>query len=293
MADLYMRLKRDVLVVEGGMGSVFSRYGVKPGKCPEFLNIAEPDLIEEIHRYYKLAGSQCAVTNTYGASRVRLSKLGYEDQFEDFNLSGVEIAQSINPQHVLANIGPCGIRVDSKDSGKYDEAYAEYCEQSAILARRHPDAIFIQTMSSIYDAECAVKACRETVDVPIIVSCVFGELCDMPDGTKSSESAKILEEAGADCLGINCQLDPNQIIEPAVSLISSTDLPVLVMPDVSHPVKGRNGETTYNGSPDLMADAAFELRKSGASLIGSCCGSTPAYTGAIFAAVGNTSVVAA
>ncbi|MGI6217489.1 MAG: homocysteine S-methyltransferase family protein, partial [Coriobacteriales bacterium] len=291
MPDIEMRFNRDVVVVEGGIATMLARYGVVGLDCPELLNVTEPDLIEEIHRFFHISGAQCAITNTYGASRGKLQKLGLDDKLEDLNVEGVKRAKSCNPEHVLADIGQCSIKVKEDDAESYELAREQYMEQATALAKAEPDAIYIETMKRIEDAECAVSAAKDATGLPVFCSCVYDQAGMLGGTTPMEDAVDRLQLAGADVLGINCRLTPEQILDPAEMLIHATDLPVMIAPDVSEPHREPDGTITYAGSPDLMSEVAKQLRALGVQFIGTCCGSTPAYTGAIFAAVSGMDVV--
>ena len=291
MPDISMRFGLDMIVVEGGMATMLERHGVVDAPCPELLNLIEPDLISEIHRFYQLAGAQCAVSNTFGTGADNLASHGIEADQESLCHEGVRLAKANKPQHVLADMGPCTIRACKQGSASYDEAHDIYARQAGLLAKGDPDAILIETVGDIDDALCALHAAKASCNLPVIVNCTFDASGEMlKSRTPVAEAAEALELAGADAIGANCLLDPEEMIIVAGALAASTGLPVLAMPDVSHPIVQPDGRTVYKGSPDLMAVAAYRLREAGVQLIGTCCGSTPAYTGAIFAAVGGTDV---
>lgn len=292
MPDISMRFGLDIIVVEGGMATMLERYGISEAPCPELFNLTEPDLISEIHRFFKLAGAQCAVSNTFGAGADRLALQGIEADQETLCAEGVRLAKANKPQHVLADMGPCTIRAGKPGTSSYDEAYAVYAHQSELLAKGGPDAIFIETMADIDDALCALRAAKASCDLPVIVSCSF-DASGKTSGSQTTveEAAEALARAGADAIGANCLLRPEEIVSVAAELVRSTALPVLAMPDVPRPSSRPVKRIADSDSPDHMAVAAYRLRQAGVQLIGTCCGSTPAYTGAIFAAVGGTDVI--
>lgn len=289
MSDIAMRFNRDMLVVEGGMGFMFTRYGATNIDCPELYNATEPSLIEEIHKYFHLAGANCAISNTYGASLSKLTKLGLEDYFEDLNRRGIKLAKTCKPQHVLADMGQSAILVVDDESAR--DANKDYAKQAQILAKENPDAIYIETMASLSDALCAVEAVKGACDLPVICSCVYNQEGNLKTtGESIEECSDKLQTAGVDVLGMNCLLKPNEMVKLASRLVGSSSVPTMMCPDVEAPTRNRKGDLQYNGATDEMAKVAVEMRNAGVSLIGSCCGSTPAYTSAIFSMVGNMEV---
>ncbi len=289
MPDIEMRFGRDMLVVEGGMGFMFTRYGADGVDCPELFNATEPDLIEEIHKYFHLAGANCAISNTYGASRSKLARLGMQDHVEDLNRRGVKLAKTCRPHHVLADMGQSAIWVKDEDSAR--AAAEDYAEQARVLAMEEPDAIYLETMSSLPDALCAVEAVKAACSLPVVCSCVYDAEGNLKGtGEPIEECAEKLQNAGADVLGANCLIGPAEMEVLAPRLAAASNVPTMMCPDVAAPTRNRRGDLEYGGGTDAMAKAAVGMREAGIQLIGSCCGSTPAYTSAIFSMVGNLEV---
>ena len=160
MPDIMKRLGHEVLVLDGAMGTMLQRAGLPAGECPELLNITAPEMIGDVHRFYQLAGADCSITNTFGGSRPKLAEYGYGDRVEEFNRAAVRIAKSHGSPHVLADMGPTGLVMEPLGPATFDEVFAAFAEQAAALAAENPDAIFIETMTDIAEARCAVLAAK-------------------------------------------------------------------------------------------------------------------------------------
>jgi 5-methyltetrahydrofolate--homocysteine methyltransferase len=281
MPDIDKRLGRDVLVLDGAMGTMLQRSGVPPEQCPEQLNITGPDIVEQIHRDYVLAGADCVSTNTFGGTRAKLDEYGLGDQVVDFNRAGVRVAKRSGAQHVLADVGPTGRVLEPLGKATFDELFALFAEQIQALAAEEPDAIFIETMTDIAEARCAVLAARSVTDLPVIASVSFGLSGRMElSGTDPATAAIVLEAAGASVVGMNCGLGPDQMLPLVEQMAEATSLPLVVQPNAGLPTLV-DGKTVFPGTPDQLGMAAARFVELGASLVGSCCGSTPAFTGAI------------
>ena len=292
MPDIAMRFGNDMLTLEGAMGTMLQRQGIPADACPAQVNVLDPEVVSEIHRYYRLAGANCAITNTFGGSRAKLDQYGIGDQVRDINQAGVLIAKKENPEHVLGDVGPCGLVMEPLGTATFDEVYAQYFEQISALASAEPDAILIETMIDIADARCAVLAGRAACDLPIMVTCTFNEqgLMDL-SGTDPATAAIILEAAGASAVGLNCGLGPEKMYPLLQQMAAVTELPLIIQPNAGMPKLTPKGETVYPGTADEMAYWAARYRELGAQMIGSCCGSTPAFTGAIYATIGHLPVI--
>ncbi len=281
MPDIAIRLGRDVLVIDGAMGTMLQRAGVPAEQCPEQLNVTAPEIVEELHRNYVLAGADCVTTNSFGGTRAKLAEWGLADEVEAFNRAAVRVAKRSGAQHVLADVGPTGLVLEPLGPATFDEVYALFAEQIAALAAEAPDAIIIETMTDIAEARCAVLAAREVCDLPVIASVTFGLSGRMDlSGTDPETAAVVLAAAGASVVGMNCGLGPEQMVPLAERMAAATSLPVIVQPNAGLP-KLVDGETVFPGTADEMGLAAARFVDLGATLVGSCCGSTPAFTGAI------------
>lgn len=281
MADISTRLGRDVLIVDGAFGTMLQRAAIPPEQCPVQLNLTAPEIVTGIHADYVLAGADCVVTNTFGGSRPKLAEYGLAPQMADLNRAAVRIAKSSGAQHVLGDVGPTGLVIEPLGPVCFDEAFEYFAEQIEALASEGPDAIIIETMTDIAEARCAVLAARSVCDLPVIASVTFGQagLMDI-SGTDPATAAVILEAAGASVVGMNCGLGPAQMLPLVERMAAATGLPVIVQPNAGLPVL-QDGRTVFPGTADEMGEYAARFVAVGASLVGSCCGSSPAFTGAI------------
>ncbi len=292
MPDIMMRLGRQVLVLEGAMGTMLQRAGLPAGECPELLNVSAPEMVAEVHRLYALAGADCCATNTFGGSRSKLAEYGYAERVEEFNRAAVRICRAEGAPHILADVGPTGLVLEPMGGASFEEVYAIFAEQIAALAAEGPDAIFFETFTDIAELRCGVLAAKEVCDLPVIASCTFGVSGRMDlSGTDPETAAVVLEAAGADAVGLNCGLGPDQMLELARRMVLATRLPVIVQPNAGLPFLDDAGHTVFPGTPQEMGSFADAARLAGVSGIGSCCGSTPAFTGAIVDAVADRDVV--
>lgn len=292
MPDIMMRLGRQTLVLDGAMGTMLQRAGMPAGECPELLNVTAPEMVGQVLDLYKLAGSDCTITNTFGGSRPKLAEYGLADRVEELNRAAVRIAREHGAPHILADMGPTGLVMEPVGPATFDEVFSAFAEQAAALAAEHPDAIFIETMTDIAEARCAVLAAKSVTDLPVFASCTFGLSGRMDlSGTDPATAAVILEAAGAEGVGLNCGLGPEQMLPLARQMVSATTLPVIVQPNAGLPTLDEGGATVFPGTPDEMGQFAWDAREAGVAGVGSCCGSSPAFTGAIYDAVAQKDIV--
>ena len=274
------------------MGTMLQRAGLPAGECPELLNITAPEMVGQVHRLYALAGADCCVTNTFGGSAPKLAEYRMGDRVEELNRAGVRVAKRDGAAHVLADVGPTGLVLEPLGSATFEEVFSAFAEQVRALAAEGPDAILIETMTDIAEARCAVLAAKSVCDLPVFVTCTFGLSGRMDlSGTDPETAAVVLEAAGADAVGMNCGLGPEQMLPLIARMATATTLPLIVQPNAGLPVLDAEGKTVFPGTADEMGAAAAAFRLAGAAMVGSCCGSTPAYTGAIVDAVADKDCV--
>ncbi len=281
MPDILNRLGREVLVIDGAMGTMLHREGVPPEQNHEQLNVTNPEMIGQIHSYYVAAGADCVTTNTFGGSRPKLAVYGLGDEVVALNRAAVRIARGAGAQHVLADIGPTGLVLEPLGPATFDEVFAHFAEQASALAAEAPDAFLLETFTDIAEVRCALLACRSVSDLPVFASVTFAMSGRMDlSGTDPETAAVILEACGAAAVGMNCGLGPQQMLPLVERMSASTTLPILVQPNAGIP-RIVDGATVFPGTPDELGDFAAKFVDAGASLVGSCCGSSPSFTGAI------------
>ena len=291
MPDIQMRLGRDVLVLDGAMGTMLHKHNLPEGQSLVQLNVIAPDLVQEVHRLYTLAGADCATTNSFGGTRLKLEAYGLTDQLVEINRASVRLARAGGARHILAELGPTGHVLQPLGTADFDTLFDAFAEQTAALVLEHPDAINIATMTDIAEARCAVLAARSVTDLPVFVTCTFGLNGRMDlSGTDPETAAVILEAAGASAVGLNCGLGPEQMLPLVERMARATALPIIVRPNAGLP-KLVDGVTVFPGTAEEMGQYAERFVDAGASLIGSCCGSTPAFTGAIAGYIADRSPV--
>ncbi len=278
MPDILRRLGSEVLVIDGGMGTMLQRASIPPEQSAMQLNITAPEVLEEIHRLYAVAGADCATTNSFGGTRFKLAAYGLEDEVEELNRAAVRIARRGGSPHVLGNLGPSGRVLEPLGPARFDEVFDAFAEQVSALAAERPDALLIETMTDVAEARCAVLAARSVTDLPVFVTVTFGANGRMDlSGTGPEAAAVILEAAGASAVGMNCGLGPEQMLPLVERMAGATYLPVIVQPNAGMPTLV-DGETLFPATPEELGEYAARFVDAGASLVGSCCGSTPAFT---------------
>ena len=279
------RLKTDVLVLDGAMGTMLFRAGLTPGACPEAWNDERPEVLEAIHRAYLEAGCDVVETNTFGGSRLKLKAYGLEDRCRELNEKAARVARSVCPAEdfVAGSIGPTGHLPDSFEPMGDTPAevfYESFREQALALAEGGVDLFAVETMMFPQEAVAAVRACR-TTGLPVMATMFFQyeELHDRDRtmwGESPAEVAKNLLAAGADVVGMNCGRGPDRAIAIIREMRGVTEVPLVAYPNAGLPVT-TGDQVTYELDPPAMAREYPALLDAGATIVGACCGSTPEH----------------
>jgi 5-methyltetrahydrofolate--homocysteine methyltransferase len=246
--------------------------------------------VGEIAGSYIEAGADMVETNSFGGSSFKLEHYGLGDRAGEINEAAARISSGIaGEEHwVIASMGPTGKMLITGEVSP-DELYASFREQAMALEKGGADAICIETMSDIEEAVIAVKAAGENTGLEVICTFTFektlqGDYRSMM-GVTPSEAARAALEAGADIIGTNCGNGFERMIDIVKEIrTAAPDVPVLVHANAGLP-KNIDGVDVFPDTPEHMASLVPDLVKAGASIIGGCCGTTPAHIRAIREAV--------
>ena len=281
------RIERgDVLVGDGGWGTMLMARGLEPGTPPESFVLDAPEVIEEVALLYLEAGAELITTDTFGATPLSLESHGLADKTEEINRGAVEAARRAVGEraYVSASVGPTG-RLLKPFGDTEPEAMREAFErQIRGLAEAGPDLICVETMTDLTEATLAVRAAKALAPgVPVVATMTFdatprGFFTVM--GVTVQRAAAGLAEAGADIVGSNCGNGIEVMVRIAREFKSQSGLPIALQANAGLP-ENRGGTVVYPETPEFMADKAAELLEIGVSIIGGCCGTTPDHVRAI------------
>lgn len=275
-------------VFDGAMGTMLQAAGLQPGDCPELLNIENPAAVEKIHAAYIESGADIIETNTFGASCLKLEHYGLADRAKEINQAAVKAAKTAaaGRAKVAGAMGPTGRFIAPLGDLDFDEAYAAFFEQASALAEAGADYILIETSIDIQEMRAALLAAKTATRLPVICQMSYSEDGRTVTGTDPQTAAITLEALGADIIGANCSLGPEQLITIVETLAANCSRPISVQPNAGMPHL-IDGKTVFPMSAADMGTWAPKLIEAGATFIGGCCGTTPAHITALKNAVRN------
>lgn len=272
------------LLFDGGMGTMLQAAGMKAGALPELLNFEEPQVITDIQRQYVEAGCDVITANTFGANA---HKLDGAATVADVFAAAVACARAAGARYVAGDIGPIGALLRPLGTLSFDEAYDLFAEEVRAGVAAGVDLFIIETMTDLAEIKAAVLACRENSDLPVFATMTFEEDGRTFLGTSPEVAAITLDAIGADVLGINCSQGPAELRGLAARMLTVTDKPVMVQANAGLPHVDDDGNTVFDIQAPEYAEAVAGMIADGVSVVGGCCGTTPAHMAALRTLIDN------
>jgi methionine synthase I (cobalamin-dependent) len=276
------------VLTDGAWGTELQARGLDTGEMPDLWSLSHPEQVEEVACAYVDAGSQVVLTNTFRANRIALAQHPERERVAEINRAGVEISRRAagGRARVFASIGPSGKLLLGGGVDK-PELRAAFSEQARALADGGADAIVVETMADLAEAELAIEAVKET-GLPVVACMVFDSGRNKNRtmmGVTPTQAAQVLTELGADVIGANCGSGIEDYIPVCASLAAATQRPIWIKPNAGIPVLA-DGKVVYPTTPDEFAQKLDRLLEAGAQFVGGCCGTSPEFIAAIRAHLG-------
>ena len=273
------RLQDGVVVCDGAMGTMLYARGVFVNRCFDELNLSNPALVRAVHEEYLDAGADIVETNTFGAHRFKLGPHGFDNQVRKINREGARVAREAAQGRglVAGSIGPLGKPLEPLGNITFDEAVSAYQEQAEGLAEGGVDLFAIETIPALDQARAAVKAIRAVSALPITVSMTFTEEGTTFYGDKPEDVVRTLEDWDVSVVGANCSQGPQPMLETVQRMAAvARRLKLSAMPNAGAPAMV-DGRYVYLCTPEYMASYARRFIAAGVTVVGGCCGTTPAH----------------
>ncbi|MBO5453888.1 MAG: homocysteine S-methyltransferase family protein [Clostridia bacterium] len=271
-------LKKKRLYFDGGYGTLFQEKGLKPGEKCEKWNVEKSEIVKNIHLDYLRAGADILKTNTFGANILKFDKT----ELEEIIAKGVEnareaIAESgFKDKFVALDIGPTGKLLKPLGDMEFEKAVEAFAQTVKLGVKNGVDLILIETMNDCLETKAAVLAAKENSSLPVFVTNAYDESGKLMTGASPLAMVAMLEGLRVDAIGVNCSLGPDKMKPIIEQYVKYSSLPVIVNPNAGLPVF-ENGKTTFAVDADEFSCLMKEIALMGASILGGCCGTTPAH----------------
>jgi 5-methyltetrahydrofolate--homocysteine methyltransferase len=277
----------EVLIADGATGTNYQQMGIEPGVRPEEWVLDAPQNVLALHRAFLDAGSDIVLTNSFGASRLRLRESKYADRVNEINRRAVELAREAASARkgtlVAGSMGSTGQLMVPFGTLKQAEAVENYAEQAAALTEAGADFLLLETFYSLEEALAAGEGIQRVSSLPLVVSFSYDQGQRTMMGVRPAQTIEAFAPLGVAAIGANCgkTLDAMEKIVEEIAA-GKKGIPIWAKPNAGLP---KGIPPKYDVTPSEMAESAVRLVKAGARIVGGCCGTTPAHVAAIAAAV--------
>lgn len=284
--------KKGWVLADGAIGTNYFQRGLETGYPPELWCVEKPDEVQALHRAFIDAGADIILTNSFGGTSYRLKLHQADDRVEVLNKAAAQLARHCadaadRPVLVGGSIGPTGELFSPLGTLDRHSAITAFTQQAEALRDGGADLLWIETMSSTEEMDAAVSAAR-TVGLPVCATMTFDTAGRTMMGITPHDFAAQADALSLDGFGANCGIGPAELLDTIVQFDGAhKDRFIIAKGNCGIP-QYLDGEIHYHGSPELMADYALMARDAGASIIGGCCGTTPAHLRAMYDKLSQT-----
>lgn len=280
---------RSPILLDGAMGTQLAVAGLEMGgqNC-----VSHPDDVLSVHKQYSDLGCDILTTNTLTMNRISVETHRVGIDVKEVNLSGAKLARTaaVSGQYVLGDISSTGKLLEPYGEYSEEQFYATFREQAEYLLAGGVDGFIVETMIDLREALCAVRACRDVSSLPVLATLSF-QTADKGGrtvmGNLAGESARLLAEAGAQAVGVNCgNIDPHEASLIISMMKYAVDIPLVAQPNAGKP-RLVDDRTVFDMTPKDFADGIAECIAAGATLVGGCCGTSPEHIRCVAGLIGK------
>ena len=284
-------IKNGPIILDGATGTNLQKAGMPTGVCPEQWILDHKDVLLQLQKSYKEAGSKIVYAPTFSGNRIKLEEYGLEQEIKKINTELVKLSKEAMGEdgYVAGNITMTGEQLYPMGSLSFEELVDIYKEQAGYMIEAGVDLFVVETMMSLAETRAAVIAIKEICDLPVMVSMTYNEDGRTLYGTDPETAVVVLQSLGVDMIGTNCSTGPKEMVEILKKMRPYANVPLFAKPNAGLP-ELVDGETVYQMTPEEFASYGVELVKSGAAVVGGCCGTTPAHMKALYEAIKDMEV---
>lgn len=275
--------RKKPFLLDGAMGSNLILAGMPRGVCSEQWVLEHPQVVEELQRAYMAAGSQAVYAPTFMANRISLDNMGLAGQVERFNREIPKISRrAVGGQILVAgDMTTCGRMLEPGGPVSHDELFEAYAEQVRYLVEAGVDFIIGETLLYEEEALVLLDAAASVTDTAVCCSFTVEGDGTLPFGGNVVDAVANAEIMGAAAAGINCSMGPDQALAVVRNMSERLSIPVIAKLNAGMPDISDTGEVVYSMDEEKFAFYMEQLLDAGASIVGGCCGTTPAYIAAL------------
>ncbi len=281
-SDFLQLAKEQFIYLDGATGSNLVKKGMPSGVCPEKWILEHREVMLSLQKEYVNAGTDILYAPTFTANRIKLAEYGLEAQVKEITKELVAIskeaaASSSRQVYVAGDLTMTGVSLKPIGNMELEELIDVYKEQILALVEAGVDLLVVETMMSLAETRAALIAAKEVCDLPVMCTLTFEESGRTLYGTDARTAAIVLESLGACAVGVNCSTGPAHMKDIIKGMAEVTNIPIIAKPNAGLPQLAEDGSTVYSMDAEEFVKEMQVLVEAGASILGGCCGTTPAF----------------
>ena len=277
------RMAQGPLILDGATGSNLLKAGMPRGVCSEHWIAEHPDPLIRLQKAYIEAGSDVVYAPTFLANPISLGshQLAHETRRLNHELVRISREAADGRALVAGDISTTGKLMEPMGEMPYDTLFEAYREQISCLAEAGVDLLVAETMMAADETMVILDAAADVCDLPVLCSLTMESDGSLFFGGTIYDAVEALVAVGADAVGCNCSVGPDQLTAVIAGIRARVSVPVIAKPNAGMPQITETGEAVYSMEPEAFAGHMETLYKAGASLLGGCCGTDPEYIRAL------------
>ena len=269
-------------LLDGATGSYLRAKGMPRNCATEEWVLRNPEVLVELQRSYAKAGSKIIYAPTFQAQPIALQKIGLENHTEAINAQLIALSRSAAPDCLIAgDIATLAAFCDSWDPDNFYLLVENYRRQIRGLINGGADLLVGETLLYPQEAEAILTAAALEGAGATMITYSMQSGGFLYSGHDAGPLMGQLEDWGAAAVGFNCVAADEMIPHLVSRLRRFTRLPLICKPNAGNPIINEKGQAEYRLEPEPFARIVKACYENGASLLGGCCGTTPAHMAAL------------
>jgi S-methylmethionine-dependent homocysteine/selenocysteine methylase len=282
-----------ITLLDGAMGTELKARGAT---VPDYQSsiwsamalLREPDLVRQIHCDYIRAGADVITANNYAVVPRLLEREAMAHRCDELTRTACRLAREAREVCSRPDVRIAGSLPPLNTTYRPDlvpddaELYATYLRIARILVDE-ADMALAETLTTVREAVAAARAAAE-VGLPLWVS--WNLRLDAPvlrGGERLTDAAAAVARLPVEGLMVNCV--PTGLIAPALAKLRVvTDRPLGAYANACESAPSQEALdacTVGHLTPEGYAAASEGWVAAGASFVGGCCDTSPAYVAAL------------
>ncbi len=275
---------KKILILDGATGTNLMAAGMPMGVCPEKFILEHPQVMIDLQKSYLNAGTDILYAPTFTCNRIKLEEYGLADSLKDMNQKLCQLSKQAVKEcghgYVAGDLTMTGQMLYPMGTLSFEELVDVYKEQIEAIIEEGVDMLVVETMMSLAETRAAVIAARETCELPVMVSLTYNEDGRTLYGTNPATAVNVLQNLGADAIGINCSTGPDKMVALVEEMKKIAFVPIFAKPNAGMP-ELIDGKSVYLMTPEEFAADMKPVIEAGANMVGGCCGTEPRHIKAL------------